>query len=82
MLLTLLLFVTLKIVAVFVEEAVASPVTTVARAFDTKLALFIDLAHLAMEPAFATLLLFAPMIIPLPFNEFVAFVFTEDGEIT
>ena len=32
-----------------------------------------------MEPTFAALLLFVPMIIPLPFN---AFVFTEDGEIT
>ena len=43
---TVLLFVTLKIVAVFVEDAVASPVTTVARAFDTKLALLIGLVHL------------------------------------
>ena len=45
----LLLFVTLKMVAVFVEEAVANPVTTVARAFDTKLALLICLDNLGLE---------------------------------
>ena len=43
---TVLLFVTLKIVAALVEEAVANPVTTVARAFDTKLALLIGPVHL------------------------------------
>ena len=42
----LLLFVTLKILAVLVVEAVDNPVTTVARAFDTKLALPIGLVHL------------------------------------
>ena len=45
-LLALLFLVTLKIVAVFADEAVANPVTTVARAFDTKLALVIGLVHL------------------------------------
>ena len=38
--------------------------------------------YLATEPMLATLLLFVPMMILFPFNAFVAFVLTEDGEMT
>ena len=38
--------------------------------------------YLATEPMLATLLLFVPMMILFPFSAFVAFVLTEDGEMT
>ena len=38
--------------------------------------------YLAIEPIFVALLLFVPIIMPFPFNTFVALVLTEEGEIT
>ena len=38
--------------------------------------------YLAIDPIFVALLLFPPIIIPLPFNAFVVVAFTEEGEIT